>query len=238
MIDRRRLLYISTVSVIGLGFGIGYAETRHIEVTKLDMGIGRKIAFLTDLHINVLGNMVEDAVRIVNREEPDIIILGGDTIDEWTLDIKSASKSLSRLEAQEKFAVMGNHEYWSGKAKEFASLLKEQDFKILYDSSVQSKAGKVYGLDWKEDRKYPQINVEGIVIVHDPNAALSVSGNALILAGHTHGGLTLFGLKYSNSIFTRGLYRINEDCTLYVSRGLGQMLPWRLSSPLELVIIE
>ncbi|MGB9728038.1 MAG: metallophosphoesterase [Nitrososphaeria archaeon] len=238
MISRRQLFYISAVSVIGLGFGIGYAETRRIEVTKLDMGIGRKIAFLTDLHINVLGNMVEDVVRLVNMEEPDIIMLGGDTVDEWTTDIKSASKSLSSIEAKEKLAVMGNHEYWSGKAEEFALLLKEQGFQILYNSTAQSKAGKVYGLDWKEDRKYPQIKAEGIVIVHDPNAATSISGNALILAGHTHGGLTLFGIKYSNSIFTRGLYRTNGDCTLYVSRGLGQMLPWRLSSPLELVIIE
>jgi len=182
--------------------------------------------------------MAEDIIELVDGEEPDIIMLGGDTVDELTVDIKSASKSLSSLEAREKFAVMGNHEYWSGKARELAEVLKGQGFKVLYDSVVPSAVGKVYGLDWKEDRKYPQIKSEGIVIVHDPNAAMSVSGSALILAGHTHGGVVLFGLKYSNSVFTRGLYKINGGSVLYVSRGLGQMFPWRLSSPLELVVIE
>ncbi|MEM3786640.1 MAG: metallophosphoesterase [Nitrososphaeria archaeon] len=238
MIDRRQLIYISTISLLGFGFAAGYVETKRIGVTKLEVGLGRKIVFLTDLHMGILGHVVEKIVELVNKEEPEIIMLGGDTVDELTLDTKSVSKCLSNIEAQEKFAVMGNHEYWSGKAVEFALSLKEQGFQVLYDSVVLSKAGKVYGLDWKEDRKYPRIKAEGIVIVHDPNAAMSVFGNALILAGHTHGGLDLFGLKYSNSVFTRGLYRTNEDCVLYVSRGLGQMFPWRLSSPLELVIIE
>ncbi|MEM3403370.1 MAG: metallophosphoesterase [Nitrososphaeria archaeon] len=238
MINRRQLFYISTASVLGLGFEIGYAETKRIEVTKLDVGIGRKIIFLADLHIGVLGHVAEEIIELVDEEEPDIIMLGGDTVDELTVDVKSALKSLSSLEAREKFAVMGNHEYWSGKAGELAENLKDQGFKVLYNSVVSSTAGKVYGLDWKEDRKYPQIKAEGIVIVHDPNAAMSVSGSALILAGHTHGGVVLFGLKYSNSVFTRGLYKIDGGGVLYVSRGLGQMFPWRLSSPLELVIIE
>ncbi|MCX8189530.1 MAG: metallophosphoesterase, partial [Nitrososphaeria archaeon] len=180
MINRRQLFYIYAVSVLGLGFGIGYAETKRIEVTKLSFGIGRKIAFLTDLHVGIFNNVLDNIIDLVNREEPDIIMLGGDTIDELTLDIESALKILSSLSVQEKFAVMGNHEYWSSKAEEFASFLKEQGFKVLYDSVVQSKVGKIYGLDWKEDRIYPQIKAEGIVIVHDPNAAMSIVGNALI----------------------------------------------------------
>jgi len=237
-INRRQLLYVSTASVLGLSFGIGYAETRRIEVTKLDMGIGRKVAFLTDLHINALGGVVDDIIGLVEEEEPDIIMLGGDTVDELTVDMKSVSIFLSKLEAKEKFAVMGNHEYWSGKVEGLAEVLKDQGFKVLYDSVDSSSAGKVYGLNWSEDRKYPQIEAEGIVLVHDPNAATSISGRALILSGHTHGGVALFGIEYSNSIYVRGLYKTSESIVLYVSRGLGQMFPWRPTSPLELVIVE
>ena len=237
-LTRRRLLYASTASLLALGLGAGYVETRRIEVSRLDMNIGRKIVFLTDLHINALGGVVEDSIRIVNEEAPDIIMLGGDTVDEYTTDMKTVSRYLSALEAQEKFAVMGNHEYWSGKAEELAKILKNLEFNILYDSTALSLAGKVYGLDWREDRKYPHIETEGIVLVHDPNAAVSISGRAVILSGHTHGGIVIAGMELSNSIYSRGLYKLNERTTLYVSRGVGQMFPWRLTAPLELVIVE
>jgi len=237
-LTRRQLFYASTASLLAIGLGAGYVETRRIEVTWLDMNIGRRIAFLADLHIHALGGVEEDVIRLVNEVSPDIIVLGGDTIDEYTSDMDSVSRYLSALEAQEKFAVMGNHEYWSGKTLEVVKVLNNLKFNILYDSATSSLAGKVYGLDWREDRKYPHIETEGIVFVHDPNAAVYISGRALILSGHTHGGIVIAGMELSNSLYSRGLYKLNERTTLYVSRGVGQMFPWRLTAPLELVIVE
>lgn len=237
-LTRRQLFYASTASLLAIGLGAGYIETRRIEVTRLNMSIGRRIAFLTDLHIHALGDVEEDVIRLANAVSPDVVVLGGDTVDEYTTDMDSVSRYLSALEAQEKFAVMGNHEYWSGKTLELARVLKNLKFNILYDSAASSLAGKVYGLDWREDRKYPAIETEGIVFVHDPDAAVSISGRALILSGHTHGGIGAAGIVFSNSIYSRGLYKLNEKTTLYVSRGVGQIFPWRLTAPLELVIVE
>ncbi|MEM3503987.1 MAG: hypothetical protein QW134_07165, partial [Nitrososphaeria archaeon] len=88
MIDRRQLIYLSTISLLGFGFAAGYVETKRIGVTKLGVGLGRKIVFLTDLHMGILGHVVEKIVELVNKEEPEIIMLGGDTVDELTLDTK------------------------------------------------------------------------------------------------------------------------------------------------------
>ncbi len=238
-VSRRRLLGLTLTSLLALSVGVSYAETRTLLKTRLKAGIGTKIVFLTDPHIHSLGAVEEAVLEQVAYEEPDIILLGGDVVDELTRDMKSAERYVSQLDAREKFAVMGNHEYWSGLVGEMAGILKQNGFSILKDTRASSHAGSIYGLDWRESRVYPQLTAEGIVLVHDPNAAQNIRGRCLILAGHTHGGLVIAGQTiYSNSIYVRGEYKITQETTLYVSRGLGQMLPLRPTSPLELVIVE
>jgi predicted MPP superfamily phosphohydrolase len=240
-LTKRRLLYLSAFSLMGIGLGMGsaYSETRKIEITRLNLGIGSKIAFLVDSHIHAFDEVEQRVIGLVNDEEPDVILLGGDVIDELTTDTKAVAQYISGLKASEKYAVMGNHDYWSGRAEELVRILEDHGFSILYGSTASSSAGKFYGLDWKEDRKYAYLKAEGIVLVHDPNCAPSISGKCLILSGHTHGGLMVANQTlYSNSIYTRGFYYLKEGNILYVSRGLGQMIPLRPTSPLELVIIK
>ena len=110
----------------------------------------------------------------------------------------------------------------------------------MFNEFTETSVGSVYGYDWSESRAYPRIKFNGLVISHDPNAADSVEGDTLILAGHTHGGVNLFGVTlYSNSKYSRGLYNLPRGARLYVSRGVGQMhlLP-RINSRPELLLIE
>jgi predicted MPP superfamily phosphohydrolase len=242
-LTRRQFLYTTALSIVGLGIGVGvgvgYVEAKTIEVSRLDAGLGSKVAFLADPHIHGFGEVEERVVDLVAEEEPDIILLGGDVVDRFSRDMDAVAKYLPRLEAKEKYAVMGNHEYWSGKSGEMAKLLKDNKYEILNNSTASIAAGKIYGLDWREDRNYPHIKAEGIVLVHDPNAASNISGDCIILAGHTHGGLVIGGITiYTNATYTRGHYSLGGGSSLYVSRGLGQTLPLRPTSPLELVIIE
>lgn len=239
MISRRGFIAISSLAIAGACLSIGYVTTIDLEVTHLDLGIGKKIAFMTDLHLHDIDDVKEKILDIVANEQPDVILLGGDTVDALTFNMDIVKKYISTLEANEKFAVMGNHEYWSDKADELARILKGSGFTLLKDTFARASFGKIYGIDWRGDRKYPELKFDGLILVHDPNAALSISGACTVLAGHTHGGIVIAGQTiYSNSVYVRGLYRLKDNGTLYVSRGLGQMLPFRYTSPLELVIAE
>ena len=171
--------------------------------------MGSKLVFLADPHLHHLGEVENAVLSLVARENPDVIVLGGDIVDKFTRDLDPVRKYLSGLEAREKLAVLGNHDYWSGWSAQLSRALKDHEFELLKDSSTRTKAGPVYGLDWRESRRYPEISKEGLVIAHDPNAALSVRGMCKMLAGHTHGGVVIGGLVLvTNSHFTRGLYEL------------------------------
>lgn len=210
-------------------------------ITQLRVGLGARLTFIPDFHYHLRGEWhVESAVDAVRKVDPDILVIGGDLVDEETQDFEGLRETLNEISCRENLAVLGNHEYWSGYATWAAGLLKRSGFKILFNESTDTSVGRVYGYDWSESRVYPKIKFEGLVISHDPNAADSVEGASLILAGHTHGGLSLFGVTiYSNSKYSRGLYNLQGGSHLYVSRGVGQMrrLP-RINSRPELLIVE
>jgi len=213
-------------------------ETQRILKTKIEMGLGSKIAFMVDTHTHDFGIVEQSVVKMLAAEDPDIILHAGDIIDKFTGSLKPVRQYLSQLDAREKYVVLGNHDYWCGRTNELVSMLKDLGFKVLKDEIVETRIGRIFGVDWRDDRNYPN-DIEGdIILTHDPNAAKYADGK-IILAGHTHGGVVIGGVTIlSNSIYTRGLYRFRDDKILYVSRGLGQMIPLRPTSPLELVILE
>lgn len=215
-----------------------YAESLRILVTRLRLGLGAKIAFLVDSHFHGLGPVEEKVLEIVRDEKPDILLHGGDVIDELTGSLGQVEEYLSSMEAGEKYAVLGNHDYWCGKAGELIRVLERSGFRVLRDEAAESSAGRIMGVDWRDDRRYEVGGRAEIMLAHDPNVALYSRDAGLILAGHTHGGVRLGGITIlSNSAYTRGRYDLGGSI-LYVSRGLGGMIPLRPTSPPELVIIE
>jgi len=82
------------------------------------------------------------------------------------------------------------------------------------------------------------------LLQHDPSAwrkcILPKSSVQLTLSGHTHGGqVNLFGLRPTRIVNAEdaGLYR-SGDRFLYVSTGVGGLVPFRLGVPPEIVVIE
>lgn len=214
-------------------------EAHRIIVTRLRLGLGVKAAFLVDTHTHFMGPVERQVLEILREERPRIILHGGDIIDEITGSLDHVKPYLSSMEADEKYAVLGNHDYWCGRAGELMQILGECGFKVLRDEVAESGIGKILGIDWRDDRKYDSGGRRAdIILAHDPNVALYAHNAGLILAGHTHGGVMLGPLTIlANSAYTRGLYDLGNSM-LYVSRGLGSMIPFRPTSPLELVILE
>ncbi len=238
-ISRRGFLAILIPSSLAF-MAYSYVETARVLVTRLKLGLSAKVAFLVDTHIHSFGLVEEEVLELLKEEKPDVILHGGDVIDEFTQSLEPVETYLSSIEAEEKYAVLGNHDYWCGRSVEVLEILRRCEFKPLLDEVTESKVGRLLGVNWRDDRSYKLNSDADIILAHDPNVALSDKSvrTKLILAGHTHGGVVVGGLTlFSNSAYTRGRYDLGGT-TLYVSRGLGQMIPFRPTSPLELVIIE
>jgi hypothetical protein len=82
-----------------------------------------------------------------------------------------------------------------------------------------------------------------IMLEHDPSAwrrkILPHSHAQLTLSGHTHGGqFSIFGWSPASLVFdeVKGLYEY-QGRYLYVTTGLGGVVPFRFGTPGEIVVI-
>lgn len=235
--NRRTLLAAAGIGVLTFTGLVITDESDVLEATVIDAELSSTLVFLPDLHIHRREKRLLDVLTMVREIRPEIVVLGGDLVDRFTVDENFVVEFVSQLPGDERYFVMGNHEYWSGKSGWVRRILAKQGYTEITDVVESPKAGKLYGFDWVENRIYPHRNVSGLVFVHDPIAADFVEGHCLIFAGHTHGGVVLANtVLFTNSKYTRGWYRFGGK-SLYVSRGLGHIFPYRPFSKLELVVV-
>ena len=97
--------------------------------------------------------------------------------------------------------------------------------------------------DYKKATKGMKKGVFSIMLQHDPSAwkrsVLPKTHADLTLSGHTHGGqMQLFGLRPTNilGLEDKGVYKKNNRY-LYVTTGLGGLIPLRINMPNEITII-
>jgi len=234
---RRRVLLASAAG-LALFTAFTVNDVGRLEVSHLEAGLGSSVVFLPDLHLHSLGEYEKAIAEKVNAISPDVVIFGGDMVDGLTRDLGVLERFAGSVQAAEKFYVLGNHDYWSGYSRRVREILEGGGFVELDGVTPSRILGRVYGFDWNDARVYPRVRFEGLAVAHDPNAADYIEGPSLMLAGHTHGGLYIGGQAiYSNSRYARGLYRLPRDRLLYVSRGLGQMIPIRPFSAPEILIV-
>lgn len=140
---------------------------------------------------------------------------------------------------------------------ELLAVLKKTPFKLLNNQTQVIQKGDLHlnitGLGEHmlgrvqpaEAFKKFQPGVPGIVLVHNPDAVphlIDQPGN-LILSGHTHGGqINLPWIwkrlsRMEEPQFKEGRFEFPSK-TLYVSRGVGSVKPFRWYAPPELVLIH
>lgn len=121
---------------------------------------GLRIVHISDLHLgsfNSRYHILDRAVKIINRLEPDFIFFTGDLVNNNAWELKGWQTVLSKLEAKMgKYSVLGNHDYgdyseWkSDKAKQsnFESIkyfFKKIDFNLLLNEAtiIEKKEQKI-----------------------------------------------------------------------------------------------
>ena len=262
MTKRRRivipvlLVLAALVAALLLLSKYGLAVTRlSLEFDDLPRGFdGFKIVQLGDLHGSEFGRDNARLIKAVAQEEPDIIALTGDFLDEG-----KAGQELPALEALVKelvklapvYFVSGNHDWASGAAPELFETLGAAGVNCLRNDFVYlERGGDVLVLGGVDDPNGPadmetpdefisRLRSEApgaftLLLAHraywaERFADLDVD---LILCGHTHGGIVrlpfLGGVAGTNFAlfpeYDAGLFETGAY-KLYISRGLGNSVP-------------
>ncbi|MGB3368167.1 MAG: metallophosphoesterase [Acidaminobacteraceae bacterium] len=201
-------------------------------------------------------------IDYINSENPDIIVITGDTVDSRTPNEDIATDLISNIvDKYPVYYVSGNHEERSGNAKYYRGKFKEMGVITLANQSVELiKSTSVITIsgvnDYVSFRNYLEYNHTlsnlksdnfNILLSHRPEhfEIYAEIGYDLIFSGHAHGGqirLPFIGgiLAPDQGFFPEydAGFAVKDDSTIIVSRGLGNSaFPLRINNPPEIVVI-
>lgn len=226
------------------------------------------IVFFSDTHFgkDYSEKNVERIVKRINRSEPDLVIFGGDFLDNYArdreaLDLEYIGAELSKIEASYgKFAVWGNHDYGGGAVRIYQDLMTDGGFQVLENENclIEELNMKVFGYDdyllGRTEESLYQIQSQyfNLIAAHEPVVAdfIENTGDNLLLTGHTHGGQVGIPAIREKVIpkgsggYAKGLYTKEEIGTksslqMFVSSGIGTTLyPIRFLNVPEIVEIH
>ena len=247
----------------------GYINTLHPRITTLVIDIPKKagdracldIALVTDIHLGTIisNSRLQNMVDMVNSIHPDLVLLGGDIVDEDLAPVieNNLGELLRSIRSRiGTFAVTGNHEYIGG-VEQACRYLSEHGVRMLRDEAIcidsclflvgrEDRSSRQFtGTRRKQlgeilqgiDRSYPIILMD-----HQPFHLSEAAGQGvdLQLSGHTHDGQL-----WPASIITGAIYEVSSGykkiggANVYVSSGYGTWgPPSRVGTSPEVVHIK
>lgn len=263
--------FLLPVLVTTLVFTYGAWNIRNVHQTNYEVATskniqdqGYRIALISDLHFeNVINSSdIDDYVKKISSQKPDIVILAGDIVDEYTSyeGMKKVFESLSKIENRFGiFFVYGNHDYnnyglLKFDEKELRKTIMQSGIRILEDSStiINEDIVLIGRKDYSVGKRLPveelydgtNENKFVLLIDHQPvelqnNSRLGID---LQLSGHTHNGQIfpagivseLFGVTEMNY----GYKEINQFKVIVSSGMVGWGYPVRTEGISEYVIID
>ena len=244
-------------------FLYGYYNYRHPQVNKIDVsldkpieGNGINIVAVSDVHLGYgTGKaMLKEYVDMINAQHPDLILIGGDLIDNSLTPLykENMAEELAQLKAPLGiYMVPGNHEYISG-IDESVRFLKDTPIQLLRDSVVTLPNGvQIIGRDDRSNRsrhslptllKQADRSKPIILLDHQPyNLAKTDSlGIDLQFSGHTHHGQIWPISWVTDRIYEQSHgYRKWSQSHIYVSSGLSLWgPPFRIGTNSDMAVFH
>jgi predicted MPP superfamily phosphohydrolase len=257
----RGLAAISAGTATG-AFAHGFLYARHhvdvthtsVDFSSLAPGLnGLRIGFISDLHRSrtVPRSLLDTAVQLLLREQPDLILLGGDYVT-WgdRRFVEPVADVLAPLTAPNGvFAVLGNHDddrdMPAALAAKGITVLRDQRTQLTIKGETLDLVGIRYWTRKIKDIAYVLRGASPNVILmaHTPSRLSEAAELAvpLMVSGHTHGGqIVLPGI---GAVAAREYPVIagvgqRQHTTAFVTRGVGTVyLPVRLNCPPEVAIL-
>jgi predicted MPP superfamily phosphohydrolase len=246
---------------------LGYFEARHIRTEMVTIKTQKipdvmerlRIVQISDVHTGLIvrGDRLKKIVNAVMEADPDILISTGDLVDGQINNLSDLSELLKGINPKYgKFAIPGNHEYYAG-FDQSVRFTEESGFTVLKGEAltvggiiniagVDDPAGKRYGLykDISEEELLARFPKDTFTLLLKHRPIIDEQAARLFdlqLSGHTHKG-QIFPFNLITKLYYpkhAGYMQIDEDTSLYVSRGSGTWgPPVRFLSPPEVTIIE
>jgi predicted MPP superfamily phosphohydrolase len=271
--NARKFLAVASLCVVSLALWAFWLEPASLRNENHEIHLphwpaacdGLRIAVLADLHVGSPFNGLDKLARIVEltlKAKPDLILLAGDygisgIIGGSKVSAEEIADGLSPLAAPlGVFAVLGNHDWWTGAAR-IERALESAGIPVLEDSSVLLKrdgcAFQLAGLSdyWEGGRNYRAAlekippGMPTIALTHNPDAFAEISPPVdFMIAAHTHGGqvyLPLLGRLIVPSKYGQRYaigHVVENGRHLFVSSGLGtSIVPVRFLVPPEVSML-
>lgn len=187
--------------------------TYKVETEKITTPI--RIALITDLHSDRYGKNQHVLLESLERQQPDIILLGGDIFDDKG-SYKNAEITLKILSEQYPcYYVTGNHEYWSKDIDNILAIVGAYGIPILSGDcetlEIKGQTVNICGVDDPDVVAYTKNGVGMLEQLKSAEEAVKATDNSegytillshrpewaetymqydfdLVLCGHAHGG--------------------------------------------------
>ena len=244
------------LGTIGFALWGGYRtpEIKHIAIQSQQLP-QMKIAVLSDTHLGMGVSLerFDEALKRLEAEKPDILLVLGDVFEFGLKREEYAVRLASVYTPLGSYGVLGNHEYYTGygDSKKF---FKDAHITLLEDENIKLPNGvQIAGLrDILTARLAPQ-EVEAVLKSTDPSAGTillshtplyaeeaAANGFDLMLSGHTHNG-QIWPFNYLVKLHFPRIYGLHDvnGMAFYITSGMFYWgVPMRLFAPAEIPIIE
>ncbi len=262
----RRAVLKALVATTAAGVGgtgtYGFVVGRHeLEVTRATLPVtglppaleGFRVGLITDVHRSrwVPHEDVARAVAALMREQPDVIVLGGDYVTFGDRQyVGPSADALAPLSAPEGvFAILGNHD----NDHDMPPPLARNGVQVLRDArtrlTIRGEIVDLIGIRfWTRRPADIKALMKGaspmsVLLAHDPRrfTEATLLSIPLVLSGHTHGGqvvLPVLGAVAATKFpVVAGIAR-RDRTTMFVSRGVGTIyVPVRVNCPPEVAVL-
>lgn len=228
---------------------------------------GFKIVQVSDTQFPHNASNVMGLLALIKKQNPDLIVVTGDMIDRRGRDLEkdgTVAFCHELVKICDVYAITGNHEYTSPLYEEWKTLITKCGIRLLLNEYTILERDNdriaLLGLDidvpYHEDQfqsdLYEIRGIPRILLSHKPNLNKSFESDKnairphLVLSGHAHGGQ--FRIPFWRGLYspdqgvlpkyTNGLYALENNVTMLVSRGLGNSsFPFRLNNRPHMPVI-
>lgn len=228
--------------VMTLGF-LHYKNKKRVELSiviekenAIDTSL--KIVALSDLHLGygIGGNELESWIALINKENPDLILIAGDVVDNSCRPLyeQNMAQIFHKLKAKQGIYVsLGNHEYIADVSQSIC-FLQDAGMVLLQDSAVLlNDLVYVAGRDDRSNKNRKSIEqltasldkTKPIILLdHQPYNLNETAKNNIgfQFSGHTHHGQVVPISWITDLLYEKAHgYLKKGNSHIYVSSGIG-----------------